>query len=292
MNPGPTARPAPSGASVIIPAHDEASVVARSLRTLLGEGLLDGVTVVVACNGCSDGTASVAEEALAGLGVTATVLDLETPSKVAAIRAAERVCPVGPRLYLDADVDCAGSTALQLLDAVAEDGVEVAVPTRSLALGHASPLVRAYYRYWQDLPWVRSQLSGRGAYALSASLRSSFEEFPAVQADDRWATTLVPSDRAVVVPGVVTVRPASAIADVVRVRSRVYAGNRAAEVPGHDASSGTRAGVLASDLSRPRRWPGLVVFTAVSAVAKLRARRRGAARSWGRDRARGGRLVG
>lgn len=282
----------PVGASVVIPAHDEARVIAGSLRALLSDGRLQGVTLVVACNGCTDGTAAVAERTLAELAFPGAVLDLPEPSKVAAIRAAERLCPPGPRLYLDADVGCAGSTALELLRAVDRGGASVAVPARLLALDHAGALATAYYRYWESLPWVQRQLSGRGAYALSAGLRASFDEFPDVHADDRWATTRAPAAEAVVVAGAVTVRPPGAIADVVRVRSRIYAGNRDPGVPQHDAGGGRRAGVLVAGLRRPGRWPGLVVFSGVSVVAKLLARRRAAGRSWGRDAARGGRAAG
>ena len=48
--------------SVIVPAHDEAAVIARCLGALLEEVAPGTLDVVVACNGCTDATAAVARE--------------------------------------------------------------------------------------------------------------------------------------------------------------------------------------------------------------------------------------
>ncbi len=44
-------------ASVIVPAHNEASVIRRCLDSLNGQAGLD--TLIVACNGCTDNTAEI-----------------------------------------------------------------------------------------------------------------------------------------------------------------------------------------------------------------------------------------
>ena len=273
----------PACGSIVIPAHNEQGTIGFALNALLREALEGEFAVVVACNGCTDATADEARKTSAGLPGPIVVLELAEASKPAAIRAAEREC-APPRLYLDADVICSTAAAREMLAAV-QSVADVAVPTRSFDLSGSTRFARLYYRTWLELPWVTNQLAGRGAYALSQLARSTFGEFPELVADDRFATTRVPADRAVVTSERVVVRPPARLRDVARVRGRVYAGNAALEVDGHDLSIGRRWRGLMRLSMRPSRWPGLVVFLATTAVAKSRARNahRAEGIAWTRD---------
>ena len=80
------ARPAPGHAaprdavgSVVIPAHDEATVIGRGLHRLL-TSLGAGIEVVVVCNGGTDGTAAAARRT----GDRVRVVELDVASKAAA----------------------------------------------------------------------------------------------------------------------------------------------------------------------------------------------------------------
>ncbi len=272
-------------ASVIIPAHDEERLIGPALRALLADAAPDELEVVVACNGCTDRTEDRAREVAAELGYPVTVLSSPVPSKAAAIRAAERVVRAFPRVYLDADVECTTATVRALVTAV-EDGAALAVPTRELDLSASAPLARAYYSGWHSLPWVQAQLAGRGVYAVSAGTRALFGEFPDVAADDRYVTTLVPRERAVVVPEAVPVVPPTRLRQAVRVRRRIYAANVVATAPAHDRSRGDRLRTVARMVrERPALLPELAVFAGASAVAKalaVRDVRRGSI-AWSRD---------
>jgi glycosyltransferase involved in cell wall biosynthesis len=278
----------PRRGSVIIPAHDEESTIHRALAALLGGAQEDEFCVVVACNGCTDRTAEVARRAAARLPGPVSVLELDAASKPGALRAAERLCPE-PRLYLDADVLCTTTAARQLLDAV-EEGADIAVPTRVLDLTAGSLWARFYYRTWEELPWIRRQLAGRGAYALSTAARSTFGEFPDLVGDDRFATTRVSGERSLITPSAVVVRPPARLRDVIRIRSRIYAANAAPELDSHDASLAHRwSKATAFAAQRPSRWAGFLVFSGATVLAKAlawRARRRGPV-SWARDGRRG-----
>ena len=85
---------------MIIPAHNEASVIGRTLGRL--DPLAPGgqVEVIVACNGRTDNTAELAR---GFKGVR--VLDVPEPSKVAALNAADAEASRWPRLYRDADIE-------------------------------------------------------------------------------------------------------------------------------------------------------------------------------------------
>src|SRR6187431_2740219 len=86
--------------SIVIPAHDEESVIGRCLAALTdgaAEGELD---VVVVCNGCKDGTAAAARAA----APAARVIEIEAASKPRALNAGDAAARAFPRLYVDADV--------------------------------------------------------------------------------------------------------------------------------------------------------------------------------------------
>ncbi len=265
----------PAGAAlgaIVIPAHDEAAVIGPHLRALLEGGWARDLRVVVICNGCTDGTADLARRTARELEAAVEVVELARPGKAGALREAEQLALPFPRLYLDADVMCPGATARALLEAVSH-GADLAVPTRRLDLSGAGRLARHYHRGWESLPWVQTQLAGRGAYAVSETLSPVLAALPEdLVADDRLVTTAAAPGRAVVVEDAVTIRPPDRLRDVVRVRSRVYAGNKIATAPTHDASTGRRWLMLMALARRPVRWPGIALFVGVATVAKARSR--------------------
>lgn len=272
-----------SPATIVIPAFNEANNIAGLLTALINPDLPVNTQVTVVCNGCTDNTADVARQAAATLAENfahkITVLDLPEGSKVGAIRAAEAQLPQGPRLYLDADVLCSGKSAAALLAAVtATPGklaeLDVSVPQREFDFtGVRSLALRSYHRFWADLPWVRTQLAGRGAYALSVAQRQSFALFPQVVADDRWATTRPAAHRAGIVAEPVVIRPAATFVELLAARRRIFVGNAHPDLPTHDLPRADRIKGLLSAGMHPTRWLGLVTFLGVSSMAKRAARR-------------------
>lgn len=269
---------------VVVPAHNEAGRIEACLRHLLGNSEPGELAVVVICNGCSDDTANVARRTARSLDRDVTVLELREAGKAGALQAVEALGLSFPRVYLDADVLCSTATARALLGTV-RSRADLAVPSRVLDLEAASPLARLYYRTWSSLPWVGEQLAGRGAYAVSEAFRSVMADFPDIVADDRFVTTRVPRESAVIVPDPVVIRPPGHLADIVRVRSRVYCGNTVVDAASHDLGAASRSAVLLRLARRPRAWPGLAVFTGVSLLAKARAARsvRRGDPTWERD---------
>ena len=271
------------GAAVVIPAHNEERVLAR----LLG-GLLDGplpLEVVVVCNGCTDGTAAVAR----GFGDAVRVVETPVPSKVRALALGDAQVSGFPRLYVDADVELDNASVGRLCAALA-DGRRLAVgPRRVLPLDDASPLVRSYYRAWQQLPAVREGLWGRGVIALSAVGHERVGALPEVMSDD-LAISLVfgPGERAVVDDALVVIRPPRTVASLLTRRRRSVTGNAALERAGTNRDgSRTRAGdLLALTRSSPRDLPGVLVLLTVAVAARVGAAwadSRGTSGSWGRD---------
>ncbi|GII89095.1 hypothetical protein Ssi03_70850 [Sphaerisporangium siamense] len=258
-------------ASVIIPAHNEARVIGRLLADLLAEARDGEFDIVVVANGCDDDTAGVAR----GYGVR--VVETEIPSKREALRLGDEAATGHPRVYLDADVQM-GTADLRLLrDALAVPGGPLAAaPERSLVLGDRPWPVRAYYAVWTRLPAVREGLFGRGVIAVSEEGNRRIMDLPPVMGDDLAASlAFAPAERRVVRTAHAVIHPPRTLGDLVRRRVRavtVVAEIEQGPIAGQEARTGLRD--LAGIAGRaPWLVPHLVVFLAVTLVARARARR-------------------
>jgi glycosyltransferase involved in cell wall biosynthesis len=258
--------------SVIIPARNEASSIARTLQSLargLDPGSLD---VIVACDGCTDGTADLVRS----LGLDVRVIELAPGGKVAAINAAESVASAFPRVYLDADVEVPGDAVMRVVEELRSGAVAARPPVEFRTKG-ASWLVRRYYDARSRIPSIMADLSGAGVYGLSEAARRRFDRFPDVTADDLFAARIVSADEVTIVgcePAVVTT-PRTARA-LLRVLSRVYRGNREIR---HRMSHlkprpAWRVGhELLQQARRPSAWVSVCVYAAFSLLGRWKSMR-------------------
>lgn len=271
-------------ATVVIAAHNEAAVLGRCLDTLLADARPGELEVLVVANGCTDRTADVAR---ARGGVR--VLEIERPSKIAALNAGDAVASGFPRIYLDADIHVTTEGVRALVDALEGPGAPlVAVPSRRLELGGRPWLVRGFYAVQGRLPVFEDALFGRGLVALSAAGRARFAVFPEVIADDLFLDSLFAAQERARLPQVVTsVATPLRTRDLTRRLVRVRRGNAALR-----AAGGTDGGVRAADrwswlrdVVAPRPWlaPAGAAYVALTAWAALLARRSPDGHAWGRD---------
>src|ERR1700677_4126612 len=86
--------------SVIIPAHNESSVIARTLRAMTEGAAPRELEVIVVCNGCDDDTAAVAR----GFSPSVRVIETKIASKAQALNLGDQAACGFPRVYSDADV--------------------------------------------------------------------------------------------------------------------------------------------------------------------------------------------
>ena len=261
-------------ASVIIPAHNESSVIARTLAplaALAGSGALE---VIVACNGCSDDTADIAAR-FAGV----TVIELAKASRVAALNAADEVATRWPRIYLEADTEvdpAALATAIRALDG---DGIFAARPAFRIDAGGASPAVRAYLRARYRMPSMSEAMWGTGVYGLSRAGHDRLGSFPAATADDLLVDRLFAPGRKLILSGpAVTVRMPRTAGGLlaVLVRSR----------PGTAEQSLDTGALSAKELLGTITGPGSAVDAACFVGFALAARYRTARRTMHAARAR------
>ena len=254
----------PSGA-VIIPAHNEAGVISRTLEALgevIGWGTVD---VVVACNGCMDGT-----EAIASRYRGVQVLNVPEASKTAALNAADRATHRWPRLYLDADIEVSAPALHSVFAALEGGSLLAARPAFRYDTQGASAWVRAYYRARSRIPGTSEGLWGAGAYALSFSGHQRLGAFPALTGDDYYVDRLFSAHEKAVLPTEpVVVRTPRTCAALLSVLRRTYRGN--AEQDG--LSGGASTGRTVRQLLASVRGP-LSVFDAAVYVAFAGAGRR------------------
>jgi glycosyltransferase involved in cell wall biosynthesis len=207
--------------SIVIPAHNEASVLGRLLDSLLADSVSpdDGTDIVVVCNGCTDDTASVA----AARGPRVRVVEIPVPSKHAALRAGDEHALGFPRLYVDADVVLTGADVRALTEPLDDgvSGVLATAPRRRIPLAACAWRVRAYYQVWQRLPAVREGLFGRGVIAVSEAGHARIAALPPLMADDLAASlAFAPRERLVVDAAQVVVHPPRTWRDLIRRRIR------------------------------------------------------------------------
>jgi glycosyltransferase involved in cell wall biosynthesis len=271
-------------ASIVIPAHNEAGVIGRLLESLPRE--IDGrpLEIVVVCNGCTDDTAKVARR------FGAKVVEIATPSKIAALNAADEVTVAFPRLYVDADVVLTKKAVLNVIKTLSEGKVSYATLPCHLDLEGRPWTVRAYFDVWLRVMQLRVVDVGSGIYALSREGRARFDRFPNVIADDSFVRNLyTPTERLIVPTDPTIVEAPRTFQAVVRRRVRVVIGNMELAARRNRQPTGRAEVVIAwwrAVITQPRLIPAAAVYAVANTTAYFAARRQLNSRrsiDWGRD---------
>ena len=207
--------------SVVIPAHNEEDVLGRCLNAALQDSRPGELEVVVVCNGCTDRTAEIAR----GYGDRVSVIETPKPSKTSALNLGDTLVRGFPRFYVDADVMLPVASIRRIATRLADGDTLAASPVMDLDLRGSSLAVRAYYRVWRRLPYVREGMIGVGVYALSEEGRGRFGEFPDVIADDGYVRMLFsPAERTRVDAAPVCVYAPGQLSELVRIKTRSLLG--------------------------------------------------------------------
>jgi len=267
--------------SIVIPAHNEESVIGRTLSALLRGARADEFEVIVVCNGCSDDTAALVRDRFPSV----TVMERDEASKTAAINAGIGRANGDAILLLDADIELDTGAARALFEAVRKPGVEAAIGHMVADTDGADWMVRAFYRVWMEHPYLRNGKFA-AAIALSGAGLARIGALPRVTADDSWLRRVIPPARvAVVDPVRFLVRTPRTVRSLIRVRSRSYRGNReldVVDVRSRSDLSGEARGLLRRVAARPALWPAACVYLAITLAARGLSRRGSGAR-WERD---------
>jgi glycosyltransferase involved in cell wall biosynthesis len=267
---------------VVIPAHNEAAVIARGLRRL-GAGALPGeLEVVVVCNGCDDDTATVARAA----APDAMVVELTEASKSAALNAGDERATRFPRFYVDADVEVSIEAVRATAAVLAQGDVLCAAPRPVFDLDDVPGFSRSFYTVLARMPFLSGPgVVGTGVYAMSRAGRERFGPFPPITADDQYVMDRFSERERRAVPDVTfVVHPPSTVRGLLNVRTRVYRGRRELRSryePAEVLATGNRDALVRLARDRETR-PAVPVYVAVNVAARVQALRRWSGR-WERD---------
>jgi glycosyltransferase involved in cell wall biosynthesis len=273
--------------SVVIPAHNEAGVIARTLRGLVDTDQEGRLQIIVAANGCTDGTAAVA----AAVSPRVRVIEVAEPSKIAALNAGDQAATAFPRAYLDADVRVSAEALLAVADALTDASLLAGAPRMEVDVSGSSLLVRWQYRVWALNKYRNATMIGSGLYMMSAAGRARFGRFPNVIADDLYVLRLFARDERVSPPNhVFTITAPRTLRAFTRRQARIIAGteeiaDRYPELH-HEEGAGSSRTLIARVARRPSLWlPALPYFGARIVARRRAARMRGnwAAQGWNRD---------
>lgn len=275
--PGAAYAPVPAeqfpSASIIIPAHNEARVIDRTLEALDPLVAAGTAEVIVVPNGCTDDTAA---RARAHAGVC--VVELAEGSKAAALKAGDAHATRWPRLYLDADIEAGPDVLAQAVWALTGDGIHAARPAFRWDLSGADPLAHAYYRARGRMPSMKGAMWGAGVYGLSEAGHRILGEFPRVIGDDLLVErTFAPGRKYLPCGPEVVVRMPLNVHDLVGVlaRSRRGGAEQSLDTGRHSVVE------LLRTVTGPASALDALCFAAVAAAARVRTRR--VNHGWERD---------
>lgn len=273
-----------STASVIVPAHNEESVLARGLAAMLAGAEPAEFDVLVVSNGSTDRTAERARS------FPVRVIELAEASKVAALRAGTREAAGDIVVYVDADVVLPTSTLRALVSALREAGDQprVGCPAMVTDTGESSWLVRSWYRAWAELPYVAASMVGSGVFGLTAAGSARLGEFPDVLNDDGFVRRAFDPAERLTTAGDFTVKaPRTALA-LVRRRARIAIGNRDLDERRGERDAGANGigALLRATRAGRIRWPDAFSYLLITVLARGLAqwrRRTGTRGAWSTD---------
>lgn len=208
--------------TVVVPAHNEAAVIGRTLSALAPVLQTGRIEVIVAANGCTDETESIAAS-FSGV----QVLHVDEASKVAALNAADAIATAWPRIYLDADIEISPTALRMVLDRLSRGDIHAARPSFQYDDAGAGVWVRAFYRARRRIRSTDSALWGAGVYGLTKEGHTQFGVFPDVTADDLFVDLHFDEDEKAVLhtPAVIVKTPKN-VGSLLSILHRNYRGQR------------------------------------------------------------------
>lgn len=260
-------------ASIIIPAHNEGTVLEETLKSLLN-ATKDDDQVIVSCNGCHDDTVVIARN----FSPRVTVIETSIASKIVGLNLGDRVAVHFPRIYMDADVQLTPGSLDKIKQAFASGVWQALSPSVSMDLSISSWAVRAYYDIWLSMPYCQSGMLGAGVYALSEAGRSRFGEFPNLIADDGYVRTLFREhERGRVVDAFSIVKAPASLYWLIKIKTRSRLGAMQLKLKHPELGANEEknySGALWKVLKNPAKWIKFAVYVYVNLVSRFLAKRR------------------
>lgn len=257
--------------SIIVPAHNEASLISKTLSSLLNQVDTSDEIIVIA-NGCTDNTYDVVNKFN-----NINLINTEIPSKTNALNLGESKAVSFPRVYMDADIQLVEGSLRKIIDTLLEGKLLAVSPIPKMDFSNSSWFVKAYYDVWLSLPYCRRGMMGAGVYALSKEGRNRFDIFPGIIADDGFVRALFKEEERGNVEGAYAIVKAPANLKwllKIKIRSRlgqIELAKKYPELLKNEEKS--YSGALSSLLKNPYIWPKLAIYICINIITRIYAKR-------------------
>ncbi len=259
-------------ATVIVPAHNEASVIGDCLESIVNQHGVD--KIIVACNGCTDNTVEIVRQNYPDI----TCLDIEKPSKTNALNEAEKHISSFPIYYLDADTVISAdsiSTINAFYNNPKNQEVLLTAPTPKIDTSGSSWWVKQYYKIWINLPYIQDGVIGTCSFIMNEKGRKRFDRFPDIINDDGFVRCCFDShERANVPASTIHIKAPKTLFSLIKIKTRARLGNMQLEVsklcakPKQANYSGSMKEKLLS-----KNFVPTLVYIAIALAIRLRAKK-------------------
>lgn len=211
-------------ATIIVPAHNEESVIEDCLNSIVNQKSIDNI--IVACNGCTDNTVKIVETSFPSV----TCLDIKKPSKTNALNIAEeKANKLGvsyPIFYIDADTQLSNNTIQHISDEMETGDILLAAPTPIINTQKSSWLVKTYYKVWTNLPYIKEGVIATCSFIVSKQGRKRFEKFADVIGDDGFIRCHFKNNEIANIKGAeIYIRAPQDIFSLIKIKTRARLGN-------------------------------------------------------------------
>jgi len=206
--------------TVIVPAHNEASVIEACLDSIITQQEVE--QIIVACNGCTDNTVEIVRKKYPNL----LCLDIKKPSKTNALNEAEKHSHSFPVYYLDADTRISENTIVLINQHLAAGKSLLAAPTPVIDTSNSSWFVKQYYKIWLALPYISEGVIGTCSFIISEEGRKRFENFPDVINDDGFVRCCFDGhERTNVADTHIYIKAPKTLYSLIKIKTRARLGN-------------------------------------------------------------------
>ena len=251
-------------ASIIIPAHNEAKVILRCLRSIFRNAYPGEFEILVVCNGCIDDTADIVRRSFPSV----RVIETSVASKVVALNLGNAAVSRYPRIYLDADLVVTTVDLRELLRPLQTGKALAACGRMDIDTSRSNFFVKSFYKVWLLNSYLENGKFG-GLFAVSRDGQKRICPFSEVTNDDEMVRrSFRPSDRAFVEACSFRMTAPRTLRGLIRIRTRATRGNVQINKLGLENTDGSfwrRFGRFAFRVSgKPSVWVGLPIYLLIS----------------------------
>ena len=271
--------------SIIIPAHNEETVIIKCLKSLMRQNSDYNLQIIVVCNGCQDNTYSIVK----AFSPNIICLKTERASKTNALNLGDNVAKYYPRIYLDADIILSVNAIKEINSTFVNESCLATSIIPKMDMSLSSWFVRAFYDVWLNLSYCKAGMIGSGLYALSREGRERFQSFPSIIADDGYIRCLFKeNERFLTLNCYATVTAPKNLMNLIKIKTRSRLGRYELQEKFPELLTNELKDYKTMSLKfllNFTLWPKTIIYLFINVITRIRAKYQHMRKmtSWERD---------